>query len=145
MREDLADIHRAIEDVAHTVARMRDFSRAREPQFVPSPVQVNRILEQVIDLTRARWQDMPQERGIVIGLETRSGVDLPRCSALESEIRDALTNLILNAVDAMPEGGKLTLRSYTVPAQPSIERNESADRPRRQRGCAWTFATRASE
>src|SRR5882757_5326872 len=77
LREDLQAIHCAIEDVADTVARMREFYRAREPQFAPVPVQLNRILEQAIDLTRARWQDMPQERGLVINLETSVEVDLP--------------------------------------------------------------------
>src|SRR6266581_1747842 len=93
LREDLQAIHFAIEDVAGTVARMREFYRAREPQFAPVPVQLNRILEQAIDLTRARWQDMPQERGLVISLETCVAVDLPPVLGEQSEIRDAVANL----------------------------------------------------
>ena len=122
-RECLADIHRSVDDVMHTVARLTDFYRAREPQFLPAPVQLNRILEQVVDLTHARWHDMPQERGFVVNIEMSIGADLPLILGMESEIRDALINLILNAVDAMPEGGTLQLRSYTV-TQRSVELNE---------------------
>ena len=125
-RECLADIHRSVDDVMHTVARLTDFYRAREPQFLPAPVHLNRILEQVVDLTHARWHDMPQERGFVVNIEMSMGADLPLILGMESEIRDALINLILNAVDAMPEGGTLQLRSYTV-TQRSAELNESEE------------------
>ncbi len=114
LREDLQAIHFAIKDVADTVARMREFYRARDPRFSPVPVQVNRIVEQAIELTRARWQDMPQERGLVINLETCVDADLPPVLGEQSEIRDALANLVLNAVDAMPDGGTLTLQACAV-------------------------------
>jgi signal transduction histidine kinase/ActR/RegA family two-component response regulator len=117
LRLDLKAIHSAIDDVSQTVARMRDFYRQREPQFVPMVVQLDRVVEQVIELTRARWQDMPQERGFVIKLETRVEAGLPTVLGEESEIRDALTNVVLNAVDAMPTGGKLTIHAYAVAAR----------------------------
>lgn len=117
-RDYLAIIQRAIEDVAHTVARMREFYRPHEPQLTLRPVDLNATLGHVIDLTRARWSDMPQERGIVIHMQTDLAPDLPAILGAKSEISDALTNLILNAVDAMPEGGTLTLRSRVVTTQP---------------------------
>lgn len=127
-RECLADILRSVEDVVHTVSRLKEFSRAGEPQLRSAPVAVKGILDQVIELTRARWQDMPQERGIVIRIDRYIEPDLPAVLGVESEIRDALVNLILNAVDAMPAGGTLALRSYAV-AQPTTDRNESSQRP----------------
>ena len=65
-----------------------------------------------MDLTRARWSDMPQQRGVVIRAATPSWRrTCPAVLGVESEIREALTNLVFNAVDAMPDGGTLTLRT----------------------------------
>src|SRR6185312_2000879 len=113
-RQCLPIVLRAIDDVAATVARMREFYRAREPQLVLLPTDLNSLVNQVIDLTRARWHDMPQQRGVVISVSRELSPELPAASGIESEIREALTNLIFNAVDAMPEGGTLTLQTMTV-------------------------------
>jgi signal transduction histidine kinase/ActR/RegA family two-component response regulator/HAMP domain-containing protein len=107
----LVTIQRAIEDVAQTVARMREFYRPREQQLVLAHVALNRLIGEVLDLTRARWSDLPQQRGIFVRLQTDLAPNLPEIMGAEGEIRDALTNLVFNAVDAMPEGGTLTLRS----------------------------------
>ena len=109
--ESLAIVQRAIEDVADTVARMREFYRPREAELTLAPVDLNRTLQQVIDLTRARWSDIPQQRGTVIRMQPELAANLPVIMGAQHEIRDALTNLVLNAVDAMPEGGTLALRS----------------------------------
>ena len=110
-RDRLEIIQRAIDDVAHTVARMREFYRQREPQLTLAPMQVNLLVNQVLDLTRARWSDMPQRRGTVIRLETKLADGIPAIMGVESELREALINLVFNAVDAMPDGGTLTLQT----------------------------------
>ena len=112
-RGRLEIIQRAIDDVAHTVARMREFYRAREPEQTLLPVDLNKLVLQVLDLTRARWSDMAQARGAVIELHQELAPGLPAILGVESELRDALTNLIFNAVDAMPAGGTLLLRTRT--------------------------------
>jgi signal transduction histidine kinase/DNA-binding response OmpR family regulator len=110
-RSYLETIQRSIDDVAATVARMREFYRQREPQLTLVSVNLNTLAQQVIDLTHARWSDMPQQRGAVVRMETDLPPDLPAILGVESEIREALINLVFNAVDAMPEGGLLTLRT----------------------------------
>lgn len=113
-RASLRVMERAIDDVAATVARMREFYRQRSPQLTLSTVNVNQIMQHVVDLTRARWSDMPQQRGIVIEMRQDLGQDLPMILGVEGEIREALTNLVFNAVDAMPDGGVVTLRTRLV-------------------------------
>ncbi len=110
-RRHLEMIQQATDDVAKTVARMKEFYRQREPQLTLSPVHMNVLAQQVVDLTRARWSDMPQQQGVVIEMRTEFASDPPAIMGVESEIREALINLIFNAVDAMPSGGTLTLRT----------------------------------
>jgi PAS domain S-box-containing protein len=116
-RESLETIQRAVDDVAQTVARMREFYRHREPQMTLVPVNLNSLVKQVVGLTRARWSDMAQQRGISIEMRTELAEDPPAIMGAENEIREALTNLIFNAVDAMPSGGPLTVRTTVIGEQ----------------------------
>jgi signal transduction histidine kinase/CheY-like chemotaxis protein/HAMP domain-containing protein len=109
--KNLQNIKTSGEDIAHIVSRMREFYRRRDDRDSHLPIDLNRIATQVIDLTRPRWRDIPQARGIVIELRTEFQHTLPAVVASESEVREAITNLILNAVDAMPKGGQLVLRT----------------------------------
>jgi PAS domain S-box-containing protein len=110
-RQYLEIIRRAIGDVATTVTRMREFYRPRPSESGLAAVDLNELVLQVIELTRARWSDMPQQRGIVIEMRNESTPNVPTVMGIEGEIREALTNLVFNAVDAMPDGGVLTLRT----------------------------------
>jgi signal transduction histidine kinase/DNA-binding response OmpR family regulator len=113
-RKYLKTIQQAVEDVAQTVTRMREFYRQREPELPTQPVAMNNLIQQVLDLTRVRWNDIPQQRGAMIQLRTEFEDNLPVILGVENEIRDALTNLILNAVDAMPGDGTLTARTRSI-------------------------------
>jgi signal transduction histidine kinase/ActR/RegA family two-component response regulator len=107
----LVTIQRAIDDVARTVARMREFYREREAQLTLERVELNRAVRQVVELTRPRWSDLPQQRGAMIDLKMELAESLPEIMGAEHEIRDALTNLVFNAVDAMPSGGTISVRT----------------------------------
>lgn len=115
-RQYLETTQRAVEDVVETVARMREFYRQQEPQQQLTPVHLGTLVQQVLNLTQAKWIDMAQRRGATVQARIDLGPDVPAIPGIESEIREALTNLILNAVDAMPNGGELTVRTRFVPA-----------------------------
>jgi signal transduction histidine kinase/CheY-like chemotaxis protein len=125
IRQDEPDLHEdskaflqhiktAGEDIAHIVARLREFYRPRAASESLHALDLNHVIKQCIDMTRPRWRDIPQGRGIMI--ETRTDLDpgLPKFAGIESEIREALVNLLLNSVDAMPSGGAITVRTRSV-------------------------------
>jgi len=107
-------IRTAGEDIAHIVARLREFYRTRDENEALQPVNLNFMVEQVIEMTRPRWRDIPQSNGITIEMEADLAPDISELAGIDSEIREAFTNLVLNAVDAMPTGGKITLRTRAV-------------------------------
>jgi signal transduction histidine kinase/ActR/RegA family two-component response regulator len=112
MRRHLNNIKVAGEDIAQIVSRMREFYRRREGTEQLTSINLTKLVEQVIELTRPRWRDIPQQKGVVVDMETDIAMgEAPEVVGSASELREALTNLILNSVDAMPSGGKLTVRT----------------------------------
>jgi signal transduction histidine kinase/ActR/RegA family two-component response regulator/HAMP domain-containing protein len=110
----LQHIKTAGEDIAHIVARLREFYRPRAASESLLALDLNQVAKQVLDMTRPRWRDIPQGRGIMIEMRTDLDPGVPKFAGIESEIREALVNLILNSVDAMPSGGVITLRTRAV-------------------------------
>jgi signal transduction histidine kinase/ActR/RegA family two-component response regulator len=112
-KRHLRYIRTAGEDIAHIVARLREFYRQRDEADSDAVFQLqpNQLVTQVVDMTRPRWRDIPQGHGIMIEVRTELDPNVSEFAGLESEIREALTNLIINAVDAVPKGGIITLRT----------------------------------
>jgi len=96
-------------DAAQTVKRIQEFTRMRRARPFQQ-VQLHHIVEEVVEVTRSRWKDEAQSKGVKYDLvvETRP---TPPVAGDPSELREALINIVLNALDAMPEGGRLTLRA----------------------------------
>ena len=104
-------IKTAGEDIAHIVARLREFYRQRDSREALQSLNLNDLARQVIEMTRPRWRDIPQSRGVMVEMRSDFDANLASLVGIESEIREALTNLIMNAVDAIPTGGTITVRS----------------------------------
>jgi CheY-like chemotaxis protein len=108
-RQRLERISQAAEDVAQIVARMREFYRRDVDPDQLGLVNANKVLEEVAELTRPRWRDLAQRQGVSIHIKFELEPIPPMLVCNASELREALTNVVFNAVDALPEGGLITL------------------------------------
>ena len=107
VREGLRVIERSSKDGAETIRRIQEFTGVRrDREFVA--LSLNEIIMEVVNITQPRWRDQTQKKGIQVGLSTRLG-DIPMIMGNPSELREVLTNIVFNAVDAMPNGGELTI------------------------------------
>ncbi len=94
---------------ASVVTLLKNFYR-RDTNDGLEPVDINGLAAGTISLTRPRWRDMPRQHGITIEIKEDFG-DVGFALGNAAELRDALTNLLFNAVDAMPSGGVITVRT----------------------------------
>jgi signal transduction histidine kinase/CheY-like chemotaxis protein len=119
-RRYLQTIKRCGDDIAQIVSRMREFYRPRSEFEQLQPVNINEVIEEVIGLTRPRWRDQPQRDGISIEIQRELSPETLWLRSDPTELREALINLVFNAVDALPQGGLITVSSRAIkPSAPS--------------------------
>ncbi len=118
----LNSIQQSALDGASTVRRLQDFARTETPESM-IPVDVNRVVTEVLQFTQARWKDEAELRGIKIEVVTEL-TDIPLITANPAELREVFTNVVFNALDAMANGGCLTVKTRSHRGRekgPSVE------------------------
>ncbi len=105
-------IIKTAEDGAKTVKRIQDFARQRRDHDF-EPVSIDQILFDVSEITRPRWKDRAEASNVQIALDLQIR-SKAKVMGDESELREVLVNMVFNAVDAMPQGGHLTLTAEDV-------------------------------
>jgi PAS domain S-box-containing protein len=107
VQRSLSVVEAAAIDGSETVRRIQQFARLRpEEQFVP--VEINRVVNDAVAITRPRWAEKHARGRHPLHLELDLG-DVPTISGRPAALTEVMTNLILNALDAMVEGGTLTI------------------------------------
>ncbi len=104
-------VNTAAKDAANVVRRLREFYRADGHGEPVGEIDLNVLVKQVIALTQPRWRDQALGQGAAIHVRTNLRATVT-AAGIEAEIREVLTNLIFNAVDALPGGGVITLATW---------------------------------
>ena len=107
-RRYLQMIHTGAGDAAHVVRRLSEFYRQGQTEPALEPVDLGELLRETLALTQPRWKDQASAEGREISASCTAAGGLT-IWADPSSLREALVNLIFNAVDAMPAGGALTV------------------------------------
>src|SRR6185503_1061752 len=105
-------IIKTAEDGAKTVKRIQDFARQRRDHDFEL-ISIDQILADASEITRPRWKNCAEALNIHISLDLHNRSNA-QVMGDDSELREVLVNMVFNAIDAMPEGGTLSLSSRTV-------------------------------
>ncbi len=101
-------IEKAARDGRETVLRIQEFSRVRRDRPF-APVDMGEVLRDSVEITRSAWQTEAQRRNVSIAMHLDLQEPVPKVAGNAAELREVFTNLILNAVDAMPQGGSIRI------------------------------------
>jgi len=112
-RESLETVQRVAGDAAETVRRIQEFTRVRTTRSFTT-VDVNRVLRNAVDVASPRWRDEAVASGRSIEIKSEMA-NIPPVNGNESELGEVLVNLILNAADALTEGGAISLATDVEP------------------------------
>ena len=117
--EDHKEIHDKIEvilksvtDGTEIVDRMLDFTRKEADITQFTTLDVRELVEQVIELSKPRWKTISEANGIMYYIDKKGMKNVPKVWGNGTELRQVILNIINNSLDAMPEGGHLSFRTW---------------------------------
>jgi GAF domain-containing protein len=119
----LKTIERSAVDAAETVRRIQAFGRTDKDDVVGA-LDLDAVIGEGIQLTRPRWEHEAQIRGARIEV-IYDRAPLPRVPGRAAEIREVITSLLLNAVDAMPSGGRIVIRAQADKGRVAVTISDS--------------------
>ena len=111
-RRCLEMLRTSAKDAASVVSRLREFYRPVETDEEFPVVDLAKIVQQAVSLTEPKWRRQTQATGLTVEVVAEAKAS-PFVAGQESALREVLTNLIFNAVDAMPQGGRISLETST--------------------------------
>ena len=107
--KNLEIIERASFDGAETIRRIQEFARKRADDKDFTQIEINELLDNSLEFTRMRWKDQAGSEGAIIDIQ-RDFSQLAPTVGSAAELREVFTNIINNALDAMPRGEALGLK-----------------------------------
>ncbi|MDP6086387.1 MAG: PAS domain S-box protein [Nitrospinota bacterium] len=112
-RRRLSNVEKAALSGAKTVERLQDFARRRADRPM-GRIDLNTVIQDVSEMTRPRWMNESAQKGIRVEMSVYPEAAQSVIEGKVAEIQEALINLVNNALDAMPAGGRLQLSTENV-------------------------------
>ena len=110
LKKDLQIIEQTAIDAASTVRRLQDFARVRVDRAFEE-VEINQVVSGAMEMVESRQMELKERQGIIIDIDSELGKVTPVLGDA-SELREALVNILFNSMDAMPQGGKIDIKSW---------------------------------
>ncbi|KHE91098.1 MAG: putative histidine kinase protein [Candidatus Scalindua brodae] len=105
-------IIKASNDGVEIVRRMQEYTNREMNSTDFVLTDMSDLIKQVIDFTMPRWQNIAHANGIHYKIDTEGVRDVLCVNGKQSELREVLLNITNNALDAMPDGGSLSFRTW---------------------------------
>ncbi len=99
---------------AQTVKRLQDFARKREDR--PSGFcNLNDVIAETVEMTRPRWKDEAEKNAVSVEVVVNLRAQRASIRGEKSELHEIFINLVYNALEALPDGGCITLSTDDSP------------------------------
>jgi len=112
VRRDLEAVEQAARNGADLIHRLMGFTQA-QPVVLTAPIDLNQVARNALDTTRIWWRDEARARGIEIQVRFEPG-EIPAVAGEPTELQEAIRNLLLNAIEALPGGGHITVKTWAA-------------------------------
>lgn len=113
LRREVELIEKAGQNAGRIISRLREFSKPRT-HLTLVPLDLANIIEEALEITKSKWKDESELKGVKYEIVKDFPEDRLMGITNASELREALVNIIINAIEAMPNGGKLSVGIYNV-------------------------------
>ena len=109
-KKSLKAIENEAQESAQTVRRLLEFTRKGGYEEL-SQIDLNAVVKEAVEITKSKWKDDVQEKGIHIGMILNLE-KVPSVAGVASELKEVIANMIVNAAEAMPGGGRIEIRTF---------------------------------
>ena len=116
LNKSLELVEKAALDGAEMVRRIQEFSRRRNDDKYFAEVDLNKVIGDALEFTKARWKNQAEAKGIKIKIK-KDLSPLVSIAGNDSDLREVFINIINNAIDAMPHGGNIIIKTFQEDSQ----------------------------
>ena len=110
---------------AKTIKRLQKYVKTKDDMLLPRTINLNDLVKEAIEMSIPIWKDGPQEKGLNVEIVDKLTEDEVIIHGDDADLREAVINMIFNSVDAMPQGGKIHIATYTKDESIYLELSDS--------------------